>query len=167
MNRLLISSYDRDAALTYAKTWSFSRNPNYYDFSEIGGDCTNFISQCIYHGCHTMNPTNITGWYYYGVQNRSASWTGVPFFYKFMINNQGIGPYMKEVTNLSDLFPGDVIQFGNTDKGWHHTLLVLQPGATYDKVLIATHTLDSYNRALSTYNFSMIRLLHVEGVRHY
>jgi len=32
--------YDREAAVAYAREWALLRNPNYYDFEEIGGDCT-------------------------------------------------------------------------------------------------------------------------------
>ena len=41
--------------IKYAKKWALSRNPKYYDFDSIGGDCTNFISQCIYAGAKIMN----------------------------------------------------------------------------------------------------------------
>ena len=37
--------YDRERAVAYAHQWAYSRNPAYYDFSVLGGDCTNFISQ--------------------------------------------------------------------------------------------------------------------------
>lgn len=33
--------YDRDKAVAYAHQWAFKRNPNYYNFDSIGGDCTN------------------------------------------------------------------------------------------------------------------------------
>ena len=39
--------YDRQKAVDYALTWALDRNPKFYDFSSLGGDCTNFISQCI------------------------------------------------------------------------------------------------------------------------
>ena len=42
--------YDRSAAVTYAHRWAFGRNPRYYNFDELGGDCTNFASQCLYAG---------------------------------------------------------------------------------------------------------------------
>lgn len=42
-----ILEYDRQAAFEYAKNWAFRRNPRYYNFEKIGGDCTNFASQCI------------------------------------------------------------------------------------------------------------------------
>ena len=33
--------------LDYAQKWALSRNPAYYNFDDIGGDCTNFVSQCL------------------------------------------------------------------------------------------------------------------------
>lgn len=45
-----ILEYDRQAAFEYAKKWAFRRNPRYYNFEKIGGDRTNFASQCIYAG---------------------------------------------------------------------------------------------------------------------
>ena len=48
-------SYDREAAVAYARRFALSRNPAYYDFSDLGGDCTNFASQCIYAGAGIMN----------------------------------------------------------------------------------------------------------------
>ena len=37
--------YDRDKVIEYAKKWAYSRNPQYYNYDGIGGDCTNFASQ--------------------------------------------------------------------------------------------------------------------------
>ena len=44
---LLTYSLNIPAEIAYARKWAFSRNPAYYDFDDIGGDCTNFISQCL------------------------------------------------------------------------------------------------------------------------
>ena len=33
--------YDRAHAVAYARRWALSRNPLFYDFTGIGGDCTN------------------------------------------------------------------------------------------------------------------------------
>ena len=49
--------YDRAKAVAYAHQWAYSRNPAYYDFSAIGGDCTNFVSQCLRAGGAPMNYT--------------------------------------------------------------------------------------------------------------
>lgn len=45
--------YNRENAIQYTKKWAYSRNPKYYDFDSIGGDCTNFVSQCIFAGSNT------------------------------------------------------------------------------------------------------------------
>ena len=70
-------SYQRTAAVEYARRWAFGRNPAYYDFSGIGGDCTNFASQCIFAGAGVMNFTPTFGWFYRSVNDRTPSWTGV------------------------------------------------------------------------------------------
>ncbi|ADZ83128.1 amidase domain-containing protein [Cellulosilyticum lentocellum] len=158
--------YNATAAIAYAKRWSLLRNPMYLDFTQLGGDCTNFISQCLYAGSHIMNYTPITGWYYRNANDRSASWTGVNFLHKFLTTNKGSGPFGRDVT-LNEIVPGDVIQFGNDINGYHHSLLVLEttPDPTYDQILIATHSYDAINRPLSSYEFTKIRFIHIEGVR--
>jgi hypothetical protein len=47
--------YDRDGAVAYAHTWATAPrpyNPKYADFTDLGGDCTNFGSQAIHEGAH-------------------------------------------------------------------------------------------------------------------
>ena len=42
---LIETGYDRRRAVEYALRWALSRNPEYYNFDNIGGDCTNFRSE--------------------------------------------------------------------------------------------------------------------------
>lgn len=42
--------YNREKAVEYARRWAYDRNPQYYNFDPIGGDCTNFVSQCLFAG---------------------------------------------------------------------------------------------------------------------
>ena len=58
-----MQEYNRVQALEYAKKWAYARNPDYYNFDPVGGDCTSFVSQCIYAGSKTMNYQKDTGWY--------------------------------------------------------------------------------------------------------
>ena len=71
--------YDRSAAVRYAARWAYGRNPAYMNFTGIGGDCTNFVSQFIYAGAGVMNYTPDFGWYYISPDNRAAAWTGVTY----------------------------------------------------------------------------------------
>ena len=65
--------YDRSKAAAYAEKWAFSRNPRYISFDGMGGDCTSFVSQCLYAGTGVMNFTRDTGWYYNSASDRAAA----------------------------------------------------------------------------------------------
>ena len=65
--------YDRESAIEYAKKWAYKRNNKYYNFDNVGGDCTNFISQCLYAGSKVMNYKKDLGWYYINGNNKSPS----------------------------------------------------------------------------------------------
>ena len=154
-------SYNRDAAVSYARKWAYSRNPTYYDFEKIGGDCTNFASQCIYAGSKIMNYTPVTGWYYRSVSDRSASWTGVEYLFKFLINNKSVGPYARIVSG-NEVLPGDIVQLGSYRGGFYHSPVIV---AVEPSILVAAHTYDALDRPLDSYEYEMARFLHIDGVR--
>ena len=154
--------YDRILAVEYAKEWAFSRNPAYYDFSKLGGDCTNFASQCIFAGCGAMNFTPGTGWYYISVNNRAPAWTGVNELYNFLINNNGSGPKAAKVP-LREIQAGDIVQirFPGAEAFSHCPVVISAGRGTPGTVLVAAHTNDSCNRALNTYMYAELRPLHI------
>lgn len=156
--------YNRRRAVAYANRWAYERNPAYYDFSGIGGDCTNFVSQCLYAGSGIMNYTPEVGWYYINVNERSPSWTGVNFLYEFLVNNNTRGPYAIEVP-ISAVMPGDVIQLRNKER-FYHSLFVVETGEQpeINTVYVNAHTLNAARRQLSSYNFEDYRVLHILGV---
>lgn len=157
------SSYNRAAALEYAVHWARGRNPRYLNFDKLGGDCTNFISQCLYAGCRTQNYTPVFGWYYNSADDRTASWTGVQYLANFLLGNPSSGPYASE-TDLSRLEVGDIIQLGNHER-FYHSLFVTAAGKSPSDILVATHTFDTLNRVLESYTYHRLRCLHIEGVR--
>lgn len=160
--------YNRQKVLDYAKKWAFLRNPQYYNFDSVGGDCTNFISQCILEGSNTMNYTKNTGWYYINGNNKSPSWTGVEFLHKFLINNKSVGPYGKEV-NQKEIELGDIAQLSFDGQKFEHTLVIVNIENRFSLagIKIASHTYDNYNKAISEYSFQRVRFVHIEGVRKY
>lgn len=159
---LVIRNYDRTRAVTYARRWALSRNPLYFDYTGIGGNCTNFVSQCLYAGSCTMNYTPVFGWYYLSPAERTAAWTGVTFFYNFLTKNDNVGPFGREAS-AEELLPGDVIQLGRNGTGFYHTLLLV--GREGEELLVAAQSDDALDRPLSTYTYDYARFLHVEGVR--
>lgn len=165
---LRILPYDREAAVEYAHRWAFGRNPAYYDFSSIGGDCTNFASQCLYAGSGVMNFTPEFGWYYIDPERRAPAWTGVPYFWNFLTRNMlSTGPFGVSVSPMY-LRPGDFVQikFAADEADFAHTPVVVSVGdpADLSQILVAAHSVDADNRPLSTYeNVVEFRFLHVVG----
>ncbi len=162
-----ILEYDRREAVRYAKQWAFRRNPQYYNFQNLGGDCTNFASQCLFAGAKIQNFTPDVGWYYRSLDDRAAAWTGVEYFRNFLVGNvegigNGNGPFAEEV-ELRKLQIGDFIQFGTTTGDFYHTPIVV--GFSRGQPLLAAHTNDAFNRPLNSYRFQKLRCLHILGVR--
>jgi hypothetical protein len=154
-------TYNRNNAVGYARQWAYGRNPAYYNFDAVGGDCTSFISQCLYAGCGVMNYTRDIGWYYITPENRAAAWSGVEYLHRFLTGNKGAGPYASE-TALEYAEPGDIIQLSFDGTGFGHSLFVVSNGTG---IHIATHSDDAFDRPLETYFYRLARLLHIEGVR--
>jgi hypothetical protein len=162
-------AYDRYAAVAYAQKWAYSRNPAYYDFSAVGGDCTSFASQCLFAGCKVMNFTPIFGWFYRSANDRTAAWTGVEYFYKFLTDNSygnlvgdGSGPFA-EIVPLDKLTIGDFVQFGRATGDFYHTPIVV--GFQGEEPLLAAHSNDTFARPLSSWNFARLRCIHILGAR--
>lgn len=162
----MVHAYRRDKAVAYAHRWAYARNPAYYDFSDLGGDCTNFASQVLYAGTGVMNYTSVTGWYFISLNARSPSWTGVPYFYNFLMGNRGAGPFAEETT-LQGIELGDFVQLSFDGERYGHTLVVVSVGSpiTPERVLVSTHTYDAYGRPLSSYIFQEKRCIHILGYR--
>lgn len=157
--------YDRRSAVRYAHRWAFGRNPAYYDYEEVGGDCTSFASQCLYAGIGVMDYTPDQGWYYLDANNKAPAWSGVEFFYRYLTQTQvRPGPYAVE-TGLDLLLPGDFVQLSSQGEGFTHTAVVVQVGArpTLRNTLVAAHSYDVDRKPLSNYTFRDIRCLHVLG----
>ena len=104
---LVIKPYNRENALAYARKYAFSQNSYFANFAGIGGNCTNFVSQSIYAGSCEMNYKPTFGWYFISLDDRSPSWTGVEYFYNFMVQNEDVGPFGRPAQS-DELEIGDV-----------------------------------------------------------
>ncbi len=159
-----VIEYNRNKVVKYAEKWAYERNPKYYNFDNLGGDCTNFASQCIYEGCKVMNYTKTTGWYYNNANDKSPSWTGVEYLYGFLINNKAIGPHGIEVSK-NDIEIGDLVQLSFSKKLYSHSLIVVKKESNnLDEIYVASHTFNSYNRKISSYQFENVRFVHINEI---
>lgn len=161
---LTVKPYNRQHAYAYAARWAYERNPLFYNFTGIGGDCTSFVSQCIYAGCCEMNYDEVNGWYYSGINDRSPSWAGVSFFYGFITTNTLNGPFGYE-TDIESVEIGDAVQLRNNMDRYYHTLIVT--GFDNGNILVSAHSDDAFNRRLDSYKYAGVRYIHIEGFREY
>ena len=166
---LITKPYQNVRAVEYARTWALSRNPLFTDFTGRGGNCTNFVSQCVLAGSCVMNRTPDFGWYYVSEADRAPAWSSVEYFYDFMTGvpafasqNGGIGPFAVEVPRRNAV-PGDVVQYADEEGDWYHTVIIsaIENGEIY----VCAHSNDALDRPISSYNFANARFLHIRGVR--
>lgn len=151
--------YDRQAAYDYAEKWHNKRNSAYFNFDGIGGDCTNFASQCLFAGTGVMNYRRDTGWYYNSPDDRAAAWSASPYLIRFLLNNDGEGPFGRSA-ELHRMETGDLI-FLNNSVEYYHTLVVT--GFSNDIPLVTAHTDDSFMRNLNTYHYDFASGVHIIG----
>ncbi len=167
---LITKPYNRERAVEYARRWALSRNPLFVDFTGIGGNCTNFVSQAVLAGSCTMNYTKDFGWYYISADERAPAWSSVEYFYDFMtgapqfeVQNGGVGPYAAEVEREQAEL-GDVIQYANASGDWYHTVIIT--GFDGDEILVSAQSDNALGRPLASYQNAVgKRFLHIEGVR--
>ncbi|MTI68205.1 MAG: amidase domain-containing protein [Firmicutes bacterium] len=163
-----IYPYNRKKAYRYAEKWALKRNPKYYNFDYLGGDCTNFASQVLFAGGCPMNYKKWIGWYYKNINKRAASWTGVNFLYDFLINNKDRGPIAEE-TSIDKIQIGDIIQLNfDLDNSFNHTPIVVRidEPRMENNIYIAAHTIDRFNYSLGKYKYKDIRYLHIIGYKY-
>ena len=151
--------YNRQKATNYALKWALDRNPRYYNFDAVGGDCTSFVSQCLFAGSKKMNYNFEKGWYYNSGYDKSPSWSGVEFLYNFLTKNKGYGPRGKEVTK-NELQAGDIAQLSFSGNKFEHSLFILNPTT----LSVAAHTYDVFGKQISEYTFSKVRFIHIIDV---
>ena len=162
--------YNRERAVEYARRWALSRNPLFIDFTGIGGNCTNFVSQCIFAGAPVMNFTETFGWYYLSPDDRAPAWSGVEELYNFLIGavdfreaNGGTGPYGMRAGMPSQVQLGDIVQLQNGNGDFYHSLII--SGFERSEILVCAQSNDALDRPLSSYSYAGLRVIHIEGAR--
>ena len=162
--------YNRARAVEYARRWALSRNPLFADFTGRGGNCTNFISQCILSGAPFMNYTKTYGWYYISESDRAPAWSSVEALFDFLTgkpefaeSNGGSGPFASLARTMRQVEVGDIIQLANAMGDFYHTLII--SGFDGTEVLVCANSDDALDRPLSTYNYASLRVLHIMGAR--
>lgn len=104
------------------------------------------------------------GWYYNNGYDKSPSWSGVEFLYKFLTTNNGFGPRGTEV--LQDKIEvGDIVQLSFNGSTFEHSLFIINiTGSSLNDIAVAAHTYDVLGKKVGEYNFSKYRFIHIENV---
>lgn len=154
-----MSVYDRQKAVDYAHAWWNKRNPQFYNFENLGGDCTNFISQCLFYAGLEMRPQ----WHYYNLLNRTPSWSGVNEFFVFLTDTNGNMPLAK-IVEPSQIEIGDIVQLVLLGANFHHTGIVtkiLGNDPKLENICITCHTIDAVDKPLASYRILKSRFLKI------
>lgn len=175
------NTYNPEAAVKYAMTWVDSekviRNESEFAvYDEYGGNCNNYISQCLNAGGIPMDyHGNIdTQWKWYGETvnfeetdaGRSPSWAGVEEFHTYARENTGYGLKAVVDDNVYSGSPGDVLQYGHGGE-WRHSVFITEVikdkhGNVLD-YLINSNTTDRINYPASAYGYAQQRLIKIIG----
>lgn len=152
--------YSRERAVYYALKYGLNPNPDYAYFASHsggGGDCTNFVSQCLHAGGIQMDFGPRWSWWYRRVSayhpqtdRWSLSWAVANSLYRCLksrhkLNMQGLRGLEVNDTGLLEI--GDVIQYENFDGMIYHSAIIT--GFEYlggrRQPLISQHSFDAVN----------------------
>lgn len=166
--------YNSVRAVAYAYTYtkpnhngsnvSAYMNGSYYDFSNDGGNCTNFVSQCLFAGFGGNNDSSTisspqypqhvssTGWYYRNSGVYSSSWVAADDFKSYtdgITSNSDAGMVcVKKTIDTDETFSdhnlttsaliGAVLIVKNQS---HAVIITDATGLTYDKVKFCANSI--------------------------
>ena len=161
---------DQNKIVNYAHKYALKYNPA-YRVPDSGSDCTNFVSQALYAGGLSMNPSSIRGtspgtktttseWYYYNSPSAtkktayekavavSTSWVRVADLYTYL------APHFETLTTTDtrevtrNLKEGYVIQGGPLVGRYEHSAIVTKKNGHW---AYTAHTNDRKDRAIKHY----------------
>lgn len=122
--RTMNYTYSYQDAVAYADKYATSYNPAYPNYNSIGGDCANFVSQCLYAGGLPMTD----GWFFRDSNNRSSSWSLADGLFKYLSASCGTAV---ENPADSDVTAGNPVFYYSAGKGrYSHTAICVGVNAS-------------------------------------
>lgn len=168
-------SYDSQAAVEYAQTWALDRNEEWADYSMNGGNCQNFVSQCLLAGGIPMDTQGESVWKWYGdtpnnlpnMQGRSASWSGVDEFLNYARENEGSGLAAIVDASYDTGEVGDVLIVGYGEEELYHAVMITdvvtdEDGNVID-YLVCSNTANQKDYPISAYGYTYQVLIKILG----
>lgn len=147
--------FNKNKVVQYAERYALNYNKEYSSFDSNGGDCANFVSQCIYAG----GLLRTEAWKPY-----TGPWVRVVEFKNYLINNNLA--YEKFYFEPNAI--GCVVQFYNPlEASWAHSGIITYYTKSGD-YLYSCHSINKLNWPIADVypiKFSSIRLLEIKNNR--
>ncbi len=173
------NAYDCAAAVEYAHLHAQERSQDWDDYGRYGGNCQNFVSQCLLAGGIPMDIRGNYIWKWYGTTpneyntaaGRSAAWSSVESFREYVVGNRGGFGLVAEVD--APYFSGqegDLLEMGPGGDVWKHTVIITglvkdDRGNTVD-YLVDSNTADLRNYPAGAYSYTDLSLVRIAGWNH-
>lgn len=158
----MLATYNSGLAIDYATRYYSNYNSNYSNWSSYGGDCANFVSQCLYAGGKSMKGTpgsssssaNFSNWFSSGSAANtsyvSSTWRGADAFRNYWQVN---ATSYKKFTSVSTSswnygYTGDAISLLNSNGRAYHTMIIV--GYANPDFILAAHSSSTMTARLSS-----------------
>ena len=158
--------YDRAVAYDYLMAYCDKRNPAWYAYDEVGGNCMNFGSQVLLAGGIPEDEKGDEEWYWDGQNDLDLSWINVGRFYDYCRDNEGFGLVADTEAGYYTGEVGDVLIVGFAGDHRHTTVISHvvkdETGDTVD-YLISCNTTNYRDFPASAYYYTFHRLIKIYG----
>lgn len=158
--------YDRAAAYDYLMAYCDERNPAWYAYDDVGGNCMNFGSQVLLAGGIPEDEKGDEEWYWDGQNDLDLSWINVGHFYDYCRKNEGFGLVADTEAGYYTGEVGDVVIVGFAGDHRHTTVISHvvkdESGDTVD-YLISCNTTNYRDFPASAYYYTFHRLVKIYG----
>lgn len=150
-----VNSYSRTLAVEYAKKYALNPNPQYryFSLSNTGGDCANFLSQCLKAGGAPFVYNREHSWWYNNMgtgnvmdDTWSIPWAVAHSLYWFLkINNESnlSGAKGREISDISLLDLGDLVFYEDNSGLIFHSAIIT--GFRGNIPLVSHHSFEALN----------------------
>ena len=161
-----LSGYSASDAAEYAVKWGEDRNGIYPNYNLSGGDCTNFVSQCIYAGGLDMSGSSATvgivestsNWYCIYIKSTlgirkyevTTSWMRVSDFNTYLSSLVSKSTKTTLSSLISSCSAGDVVQLADKTTGTpYHSIIINAKDST--TAYFCGHSSDRSDENVKTY----------------
>jgi hypothetical protein len=146
-DKITAAAYNYQAMADYAVRYVYNYNSAYRTFADVGGDCTNFISQALAAG----GWGHVSGWYrdyrywWYNSLNETWSWINVDFWASFALHSGRT----YNLSNVWSLGLSDILQMDfSANSSKDHSMIVTYRSSSMP--YLTYHTSNTLNRSLQS-----------------